>query len=146
MKKLFFSMFVAVVTLTLWSCGNTNTPSAVAEKAVKCIQKADYEGYVDLMNLKKTDEGNNEKEQLVALLREKGTKAMEKKQGLKSYEVLSEEISEDGKSATVKMKMVYGDGSEDTQDLKLVKNDHGKMTLPHDNASYMVSRNILLSE
>ena len=129
MKKLFFSMFVAVVTLTLWSCGSANTPSAVAEKAVKCIQKADYEGYVDLMNLKKTDEGNNEKEQLVALLREKGTKAMEKKQGLKSYEVLSEEISEDGNSATVKMKMVYGDGSEDTQDLKLVKNDDGDWRL-----------------
>ena len=81
------------------------------------------------MNLKKTDEGNNEKEQLVALLREKGTKAMEKKQGLKSYEVLSEEISEDGNSATVKMKMVYGDGSEDTQDLKLVKNDDGDWRL-----------------
>ena len=81
------------------------------------------------MNLKKTDEGNNEKEQLVALLREKGTKAMEKKQGLKSYEVLSEEISEDGNSATVKMKMVYGDGSEDTQDLKLFKNDDGDWRL-----------------
>ena len=65
----------------------------------------------------------------MALLREKGTKAMEKKQGLKSYEVLSEEISEDGKSATVKMKMVYGDGSEDTQDLKLVKNDDGDWRL-----------------
>ena len=84
---------------------------------------------MDLMNLKKSDEGNNEKEQLVALLREKGTKAMEKKQGLKSYEVLSEEISEDGNSATVKMKMVYGDGSEDTQDLKLVKNDDGDWRL-----------------
>ena len=33
---------------------------------------------------------------------------MEKKQGIKSYEVLSEEISEDGKSANVKMKIVYG--------------------------------------
>ena len=126
MKKLFFSMFVAVVTLTLWSCGNANTPSAVAEKAVKCIQKADYEGYVDLMNLKKTDEGNNEKEQLVALLREKGTKAMEKKQGLKSYEVLSEEISEDGNKATVEMKIVYGNGEEKTDKVKLKKNDKGE--------------------
>ena len=60
------------------------------------------------------------------MLREKGTKTMEKKQGLKSYEVLSEEISEDGKSATVKMKMVYGDGSEDTSKVKLVKNDKGE--------------------
>ena len=45
MKKLFFSMFVAVVTLTLWSCGSANTPSAVAEKAVKCIQEAEEDGW-----------------------------------------------------------------------------------------------------
>ena len=129
MKKLFFSMFVAVVALTLWSCGSANTPSAVAEKAAKCIQNADYEGYVDLLDLKKSDGNDSEKEQLVALLREKGTKAMEKKQGLKSYEVLSEQISEDGKSATVELKMVYGDGSEDTQKMKLVKNDNGDWKL-----------------
>ena len=126
MKKLLISMFVAVVALTLWSCGSANTPSAVAEKAVKCMQKADYEGYVDLMDLKKSDGKDVEKEQLAALLREKGTKTMEKKQGIKSYKVESEEISEDGKSATVNMKVVYGDGSEDTNKIKLVKNDKGE--------------------
>lgn len=126
MKKLFISMFVAVVAFTLWSCGPANTPSAVAEEACKCVQNEDYEGYVELMDLKETKNQESEKEQFVAMLREKGTKTMEKKQGLKSYEVLSEEISEDGKSATVKMKMVYGDGSEDTSKVKLVKNDKGE--------------------
>ena len=129
MKKLFFSMFVAVVALTLWSCGPANTPSAVAEEACKCVQNEDYEGYVELMDLKETKNQESEKQQFVAMLREKGTKTMEKKQGLKSYEVLSEEISEDGKSATVKMKMVYGDGSEDTSKVKLVKNDNGEWKL-----------------
>ena len=89
----------------------------------------DYEGYVDLLLLKETKNQESDKEQLVAMLREKGTKTMEKKQGIKSYKVESEEISEDGNSATVKMKMVYGDGSEDTQDLKLVKNDDGDWRL-----------------
>ena len=126
MKKLFISMFVAVVAFTLWSCGPANTPSAVAEEACKCVQNEDYEGYVELMDLKETKNQESEKEQFVAMLREKGTKTMEKKQGLKSYEVLSEEISEDGKSATVKMKVVYGDGSEDTNKIKLVKNDKGE--------------------
>ena len=130
MKKLFFSMLVAVVALTLWSCGSANTPSAVAEEACKCMQNEDYEGYADLMDLKKSDDGKGvEKEQLAALLREKGTKTMEKKQGIKSYEVLSEEISEDGKSANVKMKIVYGNGDEDTQKMKLVKNDDGDWKL-----------------
>lgn len=130
MKKLFISMFVAVVALTLWSCGPANTPSAVAEEACKCMQNEDYEGYADLMDLKKSDDGKGvEKEQLAALLREKGSKTMEKKQGIKSYEVLSEEISEDGKSANVKMKIVYGNGDEDTQKMKLVKNDDGDWKL-----------------
>ena len=130
MKKLFFSMLVAVVALTLWSCGPANTPSAVAEEACKCMQNEDYEGYADLMDLKKSEDGKGvEKEQLAALLREKGSKTMEKKQGIKSYEVLSEEISEDGKSANVKMKIVYGNGDEDTQKMKLVKNDDGDWKL-----------------
>ena len=126
MKKLFISMFVAVVAFTLWSCGPANTPSAVAEKACKCVQNEDYEGYVELMDLKETKNQESEKEQFVAMLREKGTKTMEKKQGIKSYKVESEEISEDGKSAIVKMKVVYGDGSEDTSKIKLVKNDKGE--------------------
>ena len=129
MKKLFISMFVAVVAFTLWSCGPANTPSAVAEEACKCVQNADYEGYVELMDLKETKNQESEKEQFVAMLREKGTKTMEKKQGIKSYEVLSEEISEDGKSANVKMKIVYGNGDEDTQKMKLVKNDDGDWKL-----------------
>ena len=126
MKKLFISMFVAVVAFTLWSCGPANTPSAVAEKAAKCMQNADYEGYVELLDLKETKNQESDKEQFVAMLREKGTKTMEKKQGIKSYKVESEEISEDGKSATVNMKVVYGDGSEDTSKIKLVKNDKGE--------------------
>lgn len=126
MKKLFISMFVAVVAFTLWSCGPANTPSAVAEEACKCVQNADYEGYVELMDLKETKNQESEKQQFVAMLREKGTKTMEKKQGIKSYKVESEEISEDGKSAIVKMKVVYGDGSEDTNKIKLVKNDKGE--------------------
>lgn len=126
MKKLFISMFVAVVAFTLWSCGPANTPSAVAEEACKCVQNEDYEGYVELMDLKETKNQESEKQQFVAMLREKGTKTMEKKQGIKSYKVESEEISEDGNSATVNMKVVYGDGSEDTSKIKLVKNDKGE--------------------
>ena len=129
MKKLFISMFVAVVAFTLWSCGPANTPSAVAEEACKCLQNEDYEGYVELLDLKETKNQESDKEQFVAMLREKGTKTMEKKQGIKSYEVLSEEISEDGKSANVKMKIVYGNGDEDTQKMKLVKNDDGDWKL-----------------
>lgn len=132
MKKLFLSMFVAVAALVLWSCGASNTPRGVAEKAVECLQNEDYDGYLDLVFLKGEDDKDYDeakmkegKEQLAALLKEKGKKTMDKKGGIKSYEVVSEEISEDGNSAKVTMKTVYGDGSEDTSKMKLVKNSKG---------------------
>ncbi|MDY3846838.1 MAG: DUF4878 domain-containing protein [Prevotella sp.] len=133
MKKLFLSMSVAVATLVLWSCGASNTPSGVAEKAIECLQNEDYEGYVDLIHFKGEDDKDYDeakmkegKEQFAALLKEKGKKTMDKKGGIKSYEVVSEEISEDGNSAKVTMKTVYGDGTEDSNKMKLVKNSKGE--------------------
>lgn len=126
MKKILLSLFVAVAAMALWSCGDSNTPSAVAEKSVKCLQNSDYEGYVDLLGTNDGKDSEEGEEQLVALLREKGEKTMKEKQGLKSYEVLSEEISEDGNKATVEMKIVYGNGEEKTEKVKLAKNDKGE--------------------
>ena len=62
---------------------------------------------------------------LAAMLKEKASKEFEKKDGLKSYETLSEEISEDGNTAKVKMKFIYGNGTEDTDNIKLRKDDDG---------------------
>ena len=50
-------------------------------------------------------------------------KELEKKGGLKSFEVLSEEIAEDGNSAVVKFKQVYGNGEESEDEQKMVKVD-----------------------
>ena len=48
------------------------------------------------------------------------------KGGLKGVETLEEVIAEDGQSATVKVKMIYGDGSEEIQDVDMVLNDKGE--------------------
>ena len=45
--------------------------------------------------------------------------------GLKSYEVLDEEISEDGTTATVKMKMTTGNDVEKETEALLEKTDNG---------------------
>lgn len=118
-----------VVTLALFACGGSNTPKDVAEKAVKCMQKGDYEGYVDLMYLNEkegedAEKQKEQKEQFVALVKEKGSKSIEERGGIKSYEVVSEEIDEDGEKAVVKMKVVYGDG-ERNETFKLRKDDDG---------------------
>lgn len=124
---------VLILTLVMTSC-NSNTPTKVAEKSIVCIQKGDYEGYVDLIYQKKEEgkdkkEIEDEKQMLVAMMKDKATKKFEKQDGIKSYEALSEEISEDGKTAIVKMKMVMGDGSETTDDIKLRKDEDGNWKL-----------------
>ena len=124
---------VLILTLAMTSC-NSNTPIKVAEKSIACIQKGDYEGYVDLIYQKKEEgkdkkEIEDEKQMLVAMMKDKATKKFEKQDGIKSYEALSEEISEDGKTAIVKMKIVMGDGSETTDDIKLRKDEDGNWKL-----------------
>ena len=124
---------VLILTLVMTSC-NSNTPTKVAEKSITCIQKGDYEGYVDLIYQKKEEgkdkkEIEDEKQMLVAMMKDKATKKFEKQDGIKSYEALSEEISEDGKTAIVKMKIVMGDGSETTDDIKLRKDEDGNWKL-----------------
>jgi hypothetical protein len=132
MKKVFFGLFAVVaMTLALCSCGNSNTPAKVAEKSIEYIQDKNYEAYVDLIYIeeKEGEETKYQKEELVVLLRGKIDKTLEKKQGLASYKIVSEEISEDGKSAVVEAEIVYGDGSTDKEKVNLVKNDAGEWML-----------------
>lgn len=57
MKKLMTILGVLILTLVMTSC-NSNTPTKVAEKSIACIQKGDYEGYVDLIYQKQGQEGD----------------------------------------------------------------------------------------
>ena len=50
-------------------------------------------------------------------------KEYEKKDGLKSIEIISEEISEDGNTATVKIKQTYGNGETQDGTQSMVKRD-----------------------
>jgi hypothetical protein len=49
------------------------------------------------------------------LFKEKAGKAIEKKGGIKKFEVVEETISEDGKTAKVTMKYEYGNGTSETE-------------------------------
>lgn len=81
------------------------------------------------IEVKEGEDIENAKTMLVALMKEKGGKSMKEKEGIKSYEILSEEIAEDGNSAVVKVKIVYGNGTEDEQKIKLVKDKDGEWKL-----------------
>lgn len=125
--------FIAVVPMMLitWSCGTANTPTSVAEKALEYIQDKNYEGYVDLIQIEEKEGQNIEeqKAQLTALISEKLGKTFDKKQGIKSWEIVSEELSEDGNKATVKVNITFGDDSTEEQKLKTIKDADGNWKL-----------------
>ena len=73
-----------------------------------------------------------DKEQFVAFLGGKVDMTLEKKQGLASYEIISEEISEDGASAVVVANITYGDGSSKEDKMKLIKNAEGEWKISMD--------------
>lgn len=132
MKKSVFGIFsLLVMALCFWSCGNSNTPAKVVEKSIEYVQDKNYEAYVDLIQIeeKGSKTVEEQKQQLVALLQGKLDQTLESKQGLASYEILSEEIAEDGNTAVVKAKITYGDGTTDDQKFKLQKNADGEWKL-----------------
>lgn len=123
MKKLFF-VLVCVFALMATSCGgNSATPAGAAADCIELIKAKDYEGFVETINMGENatpEEIEQAKQMYVALFKDKGEKQMEKKGGIESYTLVSEEIAEDGNTAKVKYDITYGDGSVETQKFDMV--------------------------
>lgn len=129
MKKLLTIVCAVMAVLVMAAC-SSNSPKATAEKAVKCIIDKDYKGYVDLLYFDTKKDSPEEiaktKEGFVQMLEEKGSKTIEKKGEVESYEVKSEKISDDGKTATVEMTLKYGSGKQEDTTIELKKGEDGK--------------------
>ena len=125
MKKLLSFAAVCLFVLTLCSCSSadTNTPEGTVTKAIKCIIDKDYEGYINMMTFKKV-KSDEDKAQLVALVKEKMDKEMEEKQGIKDYEVGAAAIEEN--TAVVPYKITYGNVDTKEDKMKLTKTEDGK--------------------
>ncbi|MBQ9357518.1 MAG: DUF4878 domain-containing protein [Prevotella sp.] len=128
MKKLFVAFSLAFMMLAVMSsCGSsTSSPSEVALAATKCMQDKDFSGYVDL-----TDTDSDSKEMMVSMIGEKATQQVDSKGGITSFDVQSEEIADDGKTAVVKMNIAYGNGDTEVKDIKCVNKD-GKWLVSKD--------------
>ncbi len=126
MKKLIYLTMIIGIATFMTSCGSgTNSPSAAAGEISELMQDGDYGDIVDHLYFE-SSEGEDveaQKEMLAAILEEKAGKSIEQQGGLKNYEILGEEIAEDGNSATVRVKYYYADGDEDTQNMDFVKDD-----------------------
>jgi ribonucleotide monophosphatase NagD (HAD superfamily) len=113
-------MFVAcLVMAVMTSCGSSheNSPKGLAEAAVECLADKDYKGYMNLTNA--TDQ---QKEAMASMLEKVGQQA-EQKGGMKSHEIVDEEIDEEKGTATVTVKILYENGEEEENKMKMVQKD-----------------------
>ena len=118
MKNL-LKLFALTAVLLLFSCSGTQ-PKDVAEEAVKCTQNRDFEGLVDLM-IPDKEENQKDKAMLVGLMEEKGNFQIDKKGGIKSYEIGKQEIDKKKGKASVEVEYLYGNGTTAKETLKFRK-------------------------
>lgn len=131
-RALASAMVLIAVVCVMNSCsGGDNSPEGIVSKALTKLQEKDYVGYIDLIKFSETDAEKLQKQKaaLLELAQRKFDKSMEKKQGLESWEVLSTDMDATGDVAVVKVKLKYGDGSDEEEDIKVAQNEEGDWML-----------------
>ena len=131
-RALASAMVLIAVVCVMNSCsGGDNSPEGIVRKALTKLQEKDYVGYIDLIKFSETDAEKLQKQKaaLLELAQRKFDKSLEKKQGLESWEVLSTDMDATGDVAVVKVKLKYGDGSEEEEDIKVAQNEEGDWML-----------------
>ena len=131
-RALASAMVLIAVVCVMNSCsGGDNSPEGIVSKALTKLQEKDYVGYIDLIKFSETDAEKLQKQKaaLLELAQRKFDKSLEKKQGRESWEVLSTDMDATGDVAVVKVKLKYGDGSEEEEDIKVAQNEEGDWML-----------------
>lgn len=107
MKKTVSIFAIAIISaLFMVSCSKP-TPSSIAADCIKYFNEKNYEAYAATYNL-----SDEEKAELQELLEKKGQEMFDDL-SITSYEIVSEEISEDGLKATVTTSLTYSNGKTD---------------------------------
>lgn len=128
MKKLtlLLTALVAVIAFGFYSCGGGgggNSPSNVVVKGMKLMTSGNYDDAVKLYAKKDGTLLTEEETAKVKGMMPMAVKELNKKAEFKDIEAIQEDISEDGNTAKVKYKIFYKDGSEKTDDVKLIRID-----------------------
>ena len=116
MKRILLIISIVATALILASCSSTS-PKDVTNSYYKALQKGDFEKALTYTTVEHNEEVKKEVEKM---------KGLEVK--IPEYEIVSEEISEDGQSAVVEVKYKFtssfnSEPEESTNNVKLVKQD-----------------------
>ena len=109
------------------------SPSNTVKKAYSCLKVYDLDGYLNYVYFGKSisqKELEGKKALVLAFGREKMEEELEKKGGLKDFEIISEKI--DGDNAIVEIYTYLGNGDKNKATMKLKKNIEGKWLLDMD--------------
>lgn len=120
-------LFVALVASFMISCGGASTPSDAVAKVYDLMIDGDYEAASKTFYFgeKSPEEEAQGQAMILSMLEQKAKPMLEKKGGLKGYEILGETIAEDGKTAKVEVKLIYGNGTEEKNKVDMALDTKG---------------------
>ena len=123
MKKILSLLIVSTIMLLFVNCGGENTPAEIEKSIYTQMKRGNYEKAMDIMINNSADYNQDapEKSQVIKSFAQKAQQSADAKGGIKSFEIVDEYISEDGLSATIEVKIIYGNGSEDTKRSPYIK-------------------------
>lgn len=125
MKKILYLSLMAIVSLLIASCSN-NSPGSALKHYMDAMNDKNFEEVADGIAFKEgltPEQQQQVREGWITLLQDKAEKSAEQQGAIKSFEIISEEISEDGTTAKVKYKQVFEDGTEKEGTQAMVKRD-----------------------
>ncbi len=124
--KILFSFLMMGAFFVLFSCGgaSSNSPSSTVKTFVDKMKNGEFEAAIACISLNGKEMDQESKAKLTGLMA-MGKAQSDKKEGIKSLDILNEEIAADGNTAKVKVKFTYGNGETNEEEYKLVK-ENGK--------------------
>ena len=101
-----------------------SSPSKAYQGYVELLKKGDYKTFAQNFAINDSLSSEDQAKQVdlyESLITDKVDKKLKEKDGLKEMQVLEETFSEDGNKATLKVKFIYGDGTEEESTQEMVK-------------------------
>ena len=124
MKKLTV-VLMAACSMLLVAC-SSNTPKKTVEKAFDALIDGDYETYVRSLYVEDKSDPEKVEKDIQDLIEIVKRNSEDEDGKVKSYEILNEEQSKTGKWVRITYKLTNVDGTENTSDFYLTKDDTGE--------------------